>query len=253
VLDEIARTDEWKNATLWYMRLAVLEARMTWDAAHDGDFLNALGAAPSLAEASGFLDWGILGPRLNRLIPAAAPGGLGPGSGMLRLALMAASANQGVAEGDPVRTFLASLLDANNHFSAALGVDGLLSGVSDAGTIAERVRPTAPPAGGDGGGGGGGGEYHPPANIDIDGKPGADVYVRSTTRHAITTPYVLNVRRGPGMKYPPFGWAKKGERVYVIGESGKWTAVEYGDRTGFVYTPLIQGQATDEALDADGP
>ena len=52
----------------------------------------------------------------------------------------------------------------------------------------------------------------------------------------------INVREGPGTNYAVLGTAPPGERFVITGKSpglGDWWQIDIGDRTGWVYGPLV--------------
>lgn len=60
-----------------------------------------------------------------------------------------------------------------------------------------------------------------------------------------------NIRSGAGMNYPVIGWAMKGDKLEVLGESGKWTHVQLKNgKEGYVYTTLLNAGGTANAATA---
>jgi len=49
----------------------------------------------------------------------------------------------------------------------------------------------------------------------------------------------LNVRKGPGTEYSLIGTLKSNEKVEVIGESGQWYQIKFGNTTGYVSKSYI--------------
>jgi hypothetical protein len=235
IFDGIRATSDWGEAGLWYMRLVTLQAWAARDVSQAPLVMAELGKVPTLAGAIQYLDVPWIAGHIAALVPAAAPGGVGPASGELRLALLAADNGIGTEKGGHVQTFLAGLLGSDPQFPAGLGVPALLenTGISEYGVI-EQVRPTAPS-----GGGGGGGAFKPDPNVDTDGKPGNDRYVEPVTRHGIVAPTALNVRTGPGMGFRIADVTRKGDELYVIGKSGNWFAVEWKGATRFVHKRFV--------------
>ncbi len=60
----------------------------------------------------------------------------------------------------------------------------------------------------------------------------ADVQVYATTG--------LNVRSGPGAKYPVIGGLEKGDAVTKTGESGKWFVITYNGRKAYAYGAYLK-------------
>lgn len=73
------------------------------------------------------------------------------------------------------------------------------------------------------------------------------VQARATTTLTPLRPWVtintrINVREGPGTNYAILGTAPPGERFAITGKSpgaGDWWQIDIGDRTGWVYGPLV--------------
>ena len=62
----------------------------------------------------------------------------------------------------------------------------------------------------------------------------------SPTDKATVNVYALNVRTGPGTNYKVLGSVIKGTELQVLGSSGKWLKVKYGNREAYVAGWLVK-------------
>lgn len=64
-----------------------------------------------------------------------------------------------------------------------------------------------------------------------------------TTTYATSTGRV-NVRKGPGSNYSKLGQVKKGDKLQVLGESGKWLKVSWNNTTAYVFKQYFKLSTT---------
>jgi hypothetical protein len=221
--------------TLWASEaripLVILQRWLHEDATKKLAFLTQLGgAAFTCSTAREFVDIPRLGAKLGELIPVAdAPRA---STGQLKLSLL------GVARGAPdatCRDFLRAVVGASPGFAPALGVDGLLGGMSTQADveIAIGVRGPAatPPSGG---------SATPPNNVDLDGDGVNDFRIEPMTRRGAVTASRLHVRRRPDIGSDSLDMLARGTRVNLIGTSGDWYAVEHRPGTAFVHHDWVE-------------
>ena len=80
----------------------------------------------------------------------------------------------------------------------------------------------------------------PAPNIDLDGDGTNDFYVESLTRRGGVSVRSLRVRDRPNTSAAILNVVSQGRRVIIIGEVSNWYAIEFGNRTAFVYKPAVQ-------------
>ncbi len=224
------------TTTLWGSQpripLVILQRWLHEDPAKKAEFLTALGAATwTCNSAKNFVDIGRLGTRLGELIPVAdAPHA---SNGQLKLALL------GVARGSvdaTCRDFLRGVVGTNPGFPPALGIDGLLGGMSTTADveIAIGVRGPAatPPTSGTG-------PAAPPMNVDLDRDGVNDFRVEPMTRRGAVTATRLNVRERPDLAAAVLDALPHGAPINLIGTSGDWYAIEHRPGTAFVHKDWV--------------
>jgi septal ring factor EnvC (AmiA/AmiB activator)/uncharacterized protein YraI len=59
-------------------------------------------------------------------------------------------------------------------------------------------------------------------------------------REGTVTARVLNIRSGPGEKYPIIGKLLKGEHVAVLATEQNWLKISHGDLEGYIYRQFVQ-------------
>ncbi|MEN6348565.1 MAG: substrate-binding domain-containing protein [Syntrophomonas sp.] len=60
-----------------------------------------------------------------------------------------------------------------------------------------------------------------------------------TGKNLVIKVYAANIRSGAGTNYRILGSAKKGAQLEVVGASGKWYQVKFGNRTGYIAGWLV--------------
>ncbi|WP_028057569.1 SH3 domain-containing protein [Candidatus Solirubrobacter pratensis] len=229
IFNGVTPTDLW--ATQPRIPLVILQRWLHDDATKKAAFLAQLGgAAFTCNTAKGFVDIPLLGAKLGELIPVADAPRATPGQ--LKLSLL------GAARGAPdatCRDFLRAVVGGNPGFPPALGIDGLLGGMSTQADveIAIGVRGPAatPPVGG---------PAAPPNNVDLDGDGVNDFRVEPITRRGAVTASSLHVRRRPDVGADSLDLLPRGARVSLIGTSGDWYAIEHRPGTAFVHHDWVE-------------
>jgi hypothetical protein len=224
------------TTTLWgstpRIPLVILQRWLHEDPAKKAEFLTALGGATfTCNSAKNFVDIARLGTKLGEMLPVAdAPTA---SRGQLKLALL------GVARGSvdvTCKDFLRGVVGTNPGFPPALGIDGLLGGMSTTADveIAIGVRGPAatPPSGGTG-------PAAPPLNVDLDRDGVNDFRVEPMTRRGAVTATRLNVREKPDLAAAVLDALPKGARIDLIGTSDDWYAIEHRPGTAFVHKDWV--------------
>ena len=84
--------------------------------------------------------------------------------------------------------------------------------------------------------------WHAPAGYLISVGQARATATLTPLRPWLTINTRINVREGPGTNYAILGTAPPGERFVITGKSpgaGDWWQIDIGDRTGWVYGPLV--------------
>jgi len=220
----------------------VEQAWMLYNNTRRPNFMTALATYSSCSEAAVHVDIGLIMGEVPHLLtlPAPAP----PPAEQLRLALMAAI-HQPLGSPAPAVLprhieFLRQLLGAGTEFPAALGIDAALGTLGDEGDVLAAIgRPrsgTRAPTGG--------GLAPPPsANVDLDRDPTNMNEFHVTPMEAMgeVTASKLRVRSRPTTSTSRniFDHVSRGDHVRIIGEYGRWYAIERPGRTGFVHSHYI--------------
>ena len=200
-------------------KLAMDQVWMVRRAARQAQFLAGLDTFATTVEATPHLDLDWLAPSLAALLPVAGAGA--PTRARMKLALFA------LDNGD-AQAFLRANAGASRRLTMPAGttVPGLTGGELTEDAVLRELGllggGAAPPPGA------------VPPNMDLDGDGIADVYVESLTRRAVVTPSWLNVRSRPDARSPRIDVVPAKHRVDIIGESGRWFAIDHGGRIGFV-------------------
>ncbi|MYC20281.1 MAG: SH3 domain-containing protein [Caldilineaceae bacterium SB0662_bin_25] len=84
--------------------------------------------------------------------------------------------------------------------------------------------------------------WHAPAGYLVSVDQARATATLTPLRPWLTINTRINVREGPGTNYAILGTAPPGERFVITGKSpgaGDWWQIDIGDRTGWVYGPLV--------------
>ena len=73
----------------------------------------------------------------------------------------------------------------------------------------------------------------------IGGTPSTPITPPAASSEMYVNTTSLNVRSGASTKYSKIGLLYKGEKVTVISTSGKWSKIQYGAWTGYVYSSYL--------------
>jgi hypothetical protein len=226
----LTTTPNW--ATDHHIPLVVYQVWQKTDNSKRADLINQLSHFNCL-QASTFVDTAFLGADLAQLLPV--PPASPPPAERLKLALIHVSKG-GVNPGDAGREYLRGVAGGGRTFPPALNINGLLAGLSTEQDILQSIglgavaaaaaAPGAPAA--------------PAPNVDLDGDGTNDFYVESLTRRGGVSVESLRVRDRPNTSAAILNVFSQGRRVTIIGEISNWYAIEFGNRTAFVYKPAVQ-------------
>lgn len=217
--------------------LVVLQRWLRADGTKRADFLAVLGTSFTCLVARPFVDMGLLSAELPALLPTAHAAAASTGE--LKLALLGIP---GATPNPTCHAFLRAVAGTASSFPPALGIDGLLGGMSTQADIEVAIGirgPAAtPPTGG-------GSTAAPPNNVDLDGDGVNDFRVEPMTRRGAVAASRLNVRRRPDIASDSLALLPSGSRVNLIGTSGDWYAVEHRPPgTAFVHKDFIDLRPT---------
>ena len=226
-----------------HLPIVVQEAWMAVDAAHEANFMTAIGKTSlERTELAKHLSDAVVDPHLPSVLVAANPAK--PTKAQLLLALTIAVARPGGMPPDVLKL----LTDAAGgrktaKFPAGLKVPGLLDGASELGVLRSiGLAPGAAPALG------GGGPLPDDANVDIDADLVNETFVAVAAKSVAIGPDPKDIRAKPD-KMSTFignlaggklmiGGADSGSTIQVVGMAGGWTAVDMNGTIGFVDGPL---------------
>lgn len=206
-------------------RLAIEQVWMIRTPGRRPTFLALLDTFATTVDATPHLDVDWLAPSLSTLLPVASAGA--PTRAQMKLALFA-------RDDASAQAFLRANAGAARRLTMPAGttVPGLTGGDLTEDDVLRDLGLLGAAPGPSGGG--------PAPNMDLDGDGVPDIYVESLTRQAMVTARRLNVRPRPELTAAPFTSVAAGARVDVIGEVGKWFAVDHAGRVGFVWRTWVR-------------
>ncbi|NJL85814.1 MAG: SH3 domain-containing protein [Leptolyngbyaceae cyanobacterium SM1_1_3] len=232
IINALAGTGDWTSHAYIRLTFRQFEMMQTPKAASRTAFMTELGGLPC-SEADEFVNIYRIHAQLPQLLPtpAASP----PDASRLKLALI--GAHQGdTGAGTPSEAYLKSVIGPGNHrFPSGLGVNGILSGLSDEQSILDAIGLGSAAAAAAAAGVG-----SVPANVDLDQDGTNDFYVEPMTRQGATTAQALNVRQKPSTTEPILGSLPRGAHVYISGRSGDWYSIEHRGGIAFVHNRWVR-------------
>jgi|GEM_PF-5297233 len=197
------------------------QAWMWHEPSKQADFLTALGAMTCRA-AQPYVVVDRVRHWWTQLVPTAAAST--PNAGRLRLALLDIVAKKKQAH-PASKAFLSSLV-TNGAFT--VGVDGPLDGLSNADAVLQILGIQQQASNTD-------------ANVDMDQEGHNESRVQSMSRHGVVTASRLYVRARPTTHGRPLDrLLARGERVYIMGQTGHWYLLDLDGQRGYSYKRYIR-------------